>query len=74
MRDSTFQIGYEKSVPLLPWPNLSDDKADAENSGGPAGLIYGFFVTWLGSLASFASLAELASMYDVDTIRNCVLC
>jgi amino acid permease len=33
-------------------------------SGGPAGLIYSFIVVWGGDLATFASLAELASMYD----------
>lgn len=31
-------------------------------SGGPAGLVYGFLFVWAGTLATFISLAELASM------------
>ena len=33
------------------------------DSGGPAGIIYSFIVVWVGNLFTFASLAELASMY-----------
>lgn len=31
-------------------------------NGGPAALIYGLLLSWLGSLAVCASLAEMASM------------
>ncbi|KAL8823148.1 MAG: hypothetical protein Q9191_006131 [Dirinaria sp. TL-2023a] len=30
--------------------------------GGPAGLVYGFIFVWAGNVATFASLAELASL------------
>ena len=33
-----------------------------EGSGGPAGVIYGYLAVWLGTMAVFASLSELASM------------
>lgn len=33
-----------------------------ENSGGPAGLLYGFFLTWFGTLSVFIVMGELASM------------
>ena len=32
------------------------------HSGGPAGLIYGFLFVWLGTLAIFSTIGELASM------------
>lgn len=31
-------------------------------SGGPAGLIYGFLFTWIGTLSVTAVMGELASM------------
>ncbi len=39
---------------------------DEAFSGGPAGLIYGFIIVWAGTAAVFASLSELASMYDYN--------
>ena len=36
--------------------------ADINDSGGPAGFIYGFLFVWAGTLATYASLGELASM------------
>lgn len=38
------------------------DRADSGDSGGPAGLVYGFLFVWAGTLATYASLGELASM------------
>ena len=35
-------------------------------NGGPSGVVYGFIVVWLGSLAIFASLTELASMAPIS--------
>ena len=35
---------------------------NAGASGGPAGLIYGYLFVWAGSLATYAGLAELASL------------
>ena len=31
-------------------------------SGGPAGVIWGFIIVWCGTLSTFAVIAELASM------------
>ena len=36
--------------------------SDKHRSGGPAGLIYGFFVTWIGTLSVFIVMGELSSM------------
>lgn len=33
-------------------------------SGGPAGLVYGYILVWIGTASIFATLGELASMYD----------
>lgn len=38
-------------------------------NGGPAVLIYGLTISWLGSLAVCASLAELASMQVIPVSR-----
>jgi hypothetical protein len=32
------------------------------SNGGPAGLVYGYLFCWVGTLATVASLAEMASM------------
>ena len=32
------------------------------DSGGPAGVLYSFWIVWLGSLSTFATLSELTSM------------
>ena len=31
-------------------------------SGGPAGIIYGYILVWIGTLSTFATLSELTSM------------
>ena len=36
--------------------------SDKRYSGGSAGLIYGYLAIWAGTLATFISIAELASM------------
>ena len=35
---------------------------DLAYSGGPAGVIYGYFFVWLGTLAVFLTLSEATSM------------
>ena len=32
-------------------------------SGGPSGLVYGFIITWIGTLSIFTVLSELSSMW-----------
>ena len=44
--------------------------SDVHYSGGPAGLVYGYFLTWIGTLAVFVTLGELASMYASQTMTN----
>ena len=36
-------------------------RTDFRNSGGPAGLIYGFVIIWLGNFSVFVCIGELAS-------------
>ena len=31
------------------------------SNGGPAGLVYGFIICWIGTIALYCSLAEMAS-------------
>lgn len=42
-------------------------------NGGPAGLIYGYLFCWIGTLATVASLAEMASMYGTPTSSAALL-
>ena len=42
--------------------NFFRSQLTSGNSGGPAGFVYGFLFVWAGSLATYASLGELASM------------
>ncbi len=41
-----------------------EDSIYMNSSGGPAGLVYGFLLVCAGTLATFATLGELASMYE----------
>lgn len=36
------------------------------SNGGPAGLVYGYLFCWIGTLATVASLAEMASMMPLS--------
>ena len=38
------------------------------DSGGSAGLVYGYLFVWLGTMCVFTTMAELASMYDPTEI------
>ncbi len=38
-------------------------ETDVHPSGGPAGLVYGFIVVCIGTLAIFTTMGEMASMY-----------
>ena len=44
-------------------------------SGGPAGLVYGYLVAWLGSLSVFIVMGELTSMFPIvsDTLSKCII-
>ena len=58
---SVFLSGFEKSGKASPprYLLLTDMMI---LSGGPAGLVYGFLLVWVGVLALFITLSELASM------------
>jgi len=45
------------------WEGLSLTLISALQSGGPASLMYGFLLAWLGTLSNAASLAEISSIY-----------
>ena len=38
-------------------------RTNNDQSGGPAGALYGFLFVWIGMLCTYASLSELASMW-----------
>jgi hypothetical protein len=42
-------------------------------NGGPAGLVYGYLFCWIGTLATVASLAEMASMYRTPREISCII-
>ncbi|KAI9711309.1 MAG: hypothetical protein M1820_002296, partial [Bogoriella megaspora] len=55
-------VGFSCTV-LLTWEGLVVSSAtQALLNGGPSGLIYGFLIDWIGTLSTFGTLAELASM------------
>lgn len=39
-------------------------------SGGPAGVIWGFVIVWVGTLSTFAVIAELVSMLVLNLVRR----
>ncbi|KAL8712671.1 MAG: hypothetical protein Q9220_003203 [cf. Caloplaca sp. 1 TL-2023] len=57
-------LGFS-SVALICWESMTIVLDQGLKNGGPSGVIYGFLLVWLGSLAIFASLTELASMAPV---------
>ena len=40
-----------------------DAKTLTSFSGGPAGLVYGFIVAWIGTSSIFITISELASLW-----------
>ncbi|KAF2729584.1 choline transport protein [Polyplosphaeria fusca] len=49
-------------IVLNTWEGILMLFALGYQNGGPSGLLYGYIVTWIGTLAIFVSLSELASM------------
>jgi choline transport protein len=63
-RRFTFWSMFAFSSCLLgTWEGLSLTLISALQSGGPASLMYGFLLAWLGTLSNVASLAEISSIY-----------
>ncbi|KAF2188344.1 choline transport protein [Zopfia rhizophila CBS 207.26] len=49
-------------IVLSTWEGVLMLFALAFQNGGPSGLVYGFIITWIGTLSIFITLSELASM------------
>ena len=58
-------LGFS-STALICWESMTIVLDQGLKNGGPSGVVYGFILVWLGSLATFASLTELASMAPVS--------
>ncbi|KAL8826829.1 MAG: hypothetical protein Q9170_007253 [Blastenia crenularia] len=54
-------LGFSCTM-LVTWEGLLIVFVQGLNNGGPAGLLYGYILAWLGTLAVFTSMAELVSM------------
>lgn len=54
-------LGFSCTM-LITWEGLLILFVQGLTNGGPAGLIYGFILAWIGTLAVFLTLAEMASM------------
>ncbi|QSZ36871.1 hypothetical protein DSL72_006754 [Monilinia vaccinii-corymbosi] len=47
---------------LLSWEGILVTSIAGLSNGGPAGVIWGFLVNWIGTISVYCTLAELASM------------
>ncbi|KAF2269050.1 amino acid transporter [Lojkania enalia] len=54
-------LGFSCSA-LISWEGMMVTAGGALINGGPAGVIWGFLINWIGMISTFATLAELASM------------
>ena len=59
-------LGFS-STALICWESMAIVLDQGLKNGGPSGVVYGFILVWLGSLAIFSSLTELASMAPVSS-------
>ena len=58
-------LGFS-STALICWESMTILLDVGLKNGGPSGVVYGCILVWLGSLAIFASLTELASMAPIS--------
>ncbi|KAI0893406.1 putative GABA permease [Annulohypoxylon nitens] len=54
-------LGFSCTV-LITWEGMLIVSTQSLVNGGPAGIIWGYLVTWIGTISSFIVLSELASM------------
>ncbi|KAI0814706.1 putative GABA permease [Xylaria sp. FL0064] len=54
-------LGFSCTV-LITWEGMLIVSTQSLLNGGPAGVIWGYIIVWLGTLSTFAVLSELASM------------
>ncbi|KAL8759092.1 MAG: hypothetical protein Q9184_003733 [Pyrenodesmia sp. 2 TL-2023] len=57
----TSMLGFSCTM-LVTWEGLLIVFVQSLANGGPAGLVYGHIVSWIGILAVFITMAELVSM------------
>lgn len=54
-------LGFSCSA-LLSWEGILVNSVTALMNGGPAGVVWGFVVNWMGTISVYAALGELASI------------
>ncbi|KAK3368266.1 amino acid/polyamine transporter I [Podospora didyma] len=54
-------LGFSCTV-LITWEGMLIVSTQSLLNGGPAGVIWGYLIVWIGTLSTFAVLSELASM------------
>ena len=54
-------LGFSCTI-MVTWEGMLAVFLQGFSNGGPAGLIYGFFGVWIGTMCLFVTLGELASM------------
>ncbi|KAI0478677.1 putative GABA permease [Xylariaceae sp. FL0804] len=54
-------LGFSCTV-LITWEGMLIVSTQSLLNGGPAGVIWGYIIVWVGTLSTFAVLSELASM------------
>jgi choline transport protein len=54
-------LGFSCTV-LISWESILITSIQGLLNGGPAGIIWGFLVCWIGTLSTFTVIAEVASM------------
>jgi len=54
-------LGFSCSA-LLSWEGVLITMTPGLLNGGPAGVVWGFLINWIGTMSVYAAMAELASM------------
>lgn len=54
-------LGFSCSS-LISWEGILVTSVGGLLNGGPAGVVWGFLINWIGMLSTFAAIGELASM------------
>lgn len=58
-------LGFSCAV-LITWEGILVTSIGALLNGGPAGVVWGFLIVLLGTMSTFATIGELASMAPVS--------
>ncbi len=57
-------LGFSCSV-LITWEGILATSMSGLQNGGPGGVVWGFLIVLIGTLSTFATIGELASMAPV---------